>query len=180
MPVVNGNGGFLTVFYDGDEIIDPDPENRRFHVGKWSLESRSQSTDVSNASVSGSRYAHVQGDASWTCEVPLDDDLYPEAAGLRRGDIAYIWFRIGATDNFHNLAQTTIMSVVYESNSTGDVVRLMITGAGGSLNENVPVLAPPEEGYPPSPGQVELGGGGIGLGAIDNVIIGGVLPVFPM
>lgn len=136
MAKINGAGGYLTVFHTADTIVDP--AERRFDVARWTLDPRSQAVDVSNASADGTRYAHIQGDVSWTCDLPLDDTTFPAASGLRRGDVVFVWFKYGQADVYDRLQQTTVMSVMRETNSAGEVVRLSVMGAGGTLTEAVP------------------------------------------
>ncbi len=137
MTPVRGTGGYLTVFVDGDTPLVA-ASARRLDVTDWSLDRMSRGEDVSNASADETRVAHVIGHNSWSVSLLLNDDKYPDASGLRRGDVVQVWFKVGsggAAQRYHFLNSTTITRVTEADDSTQDVVRLTVTGEGGDLTE---------------------------------------------
>lgn len=92
----------------------------------------------------GTAYAGVVNDPQWRAEFPLDDAAFPEALGLKGGTIlSQMWF-YHSTTKADRLCLTTVESVEKVRNSQQDVVRVIVSGRGGRLTENLtPPVIPP-------------------------------------
>lgn len=158
---VSGVGGFLVLFKNGDNNNTP-PIARRVDVARWTLRRESQKAPVSNASVGQSRTAHVLAINTWTIELHLDDTNLPTAAGIRLGDVVYVYFRLGSTffPLYHHLAQTTVVMVSeVDSSKGGEVISMTVMGEGGDLTEYVGSI--PVGPYTSPPPAVPYIGGGL-------------------
>lgn len=127
--IPSGNGGYVQVAAGAGNIQ---------HTSQWTGNWMNRLAEVTNSAFPGSQYAPTLPDPSWTIEVPRDDTLYPEALGFYAGQfLPTVYFRLGADSKFDRVQATTVESVQKVCNNAGDVVRLTISGKGGSMTYNV-------------------------------------------
>ena len=111
-------------------------------VGRWSGNWRSRLGEVTKSdSGGGTRFKAVVQDNQWSFECPRDDVAFPEAAGLTQGaDVATLIFKLGAGDKADILSNTTVEDVSPTCDNQGDVVRVTVSGKGGTLapNQTIP------------------------------------------
>ncbi len=128
MSIPSGNGGFIQLATGAGNIQ---------HVSMWTGNWANRLAEVTNSGFAGSQYAPTLPDPSWSISLPRDDTAYPEALGITPGAfLANVWFKLGADSKYDKVSATTVEAVQKECNSAGDVVRITITGKGGSLTLN--------------------------------------------
>src|SRR5581483_4800306 len=105
-------------------------------VGKWTGNWRTILANVTQSDCGGGTvYFPTNTDPSWSLSVARDDVLYPEILGLQTGTvIAALFFRLGAGTKADRVSNTTVESVDVENDpQTGEVVRVNVSGKGGTL-----------------------------------------------
>lgn len=123
----SGNGGSITV---GVTTLD---------IATWTLNTGGRLVENTHSGTSGwSNYELVVGDASWTVEIPLDETNLPDTdVGLTHGAKVSITFKIGAGAKTYVLANTTVEGIEAVNNNATDIVRVRVTGKGGSVTRPV-------------------------------------------
>ena len=125
--------------YGGELIEDPDGTPVTFHVGQWSIQQTGENAVTTNSSSTGWRgRTHVIKDWTFSCELPLDEDVHPETdVSFAIGDSVTIKFMLGAGAKFYQ-GTAIITGVNTVNNNDADVVRASITGEGnGALTPPV-------------------------------------------
>lgn len=110
--------------YVGAAVVD---------VSNWQGNWQHRLSEVSTSGTSGTRYAPVRIDPSWTASFPIDSAGYPEALGFTSGAVlSAIAFKYSA-DKCDIVANTTIESVQKSSDNNNDVPRVVVSGKGGDI-----------------------------------------------
>lgn len=127
MAFLSGNGGEIIV---GSTTV---------HVATWEGNFGSRLVENTNSNTSGaSNYEKVVDDCSWTAECPLDDTNLPDTdAGLNGGAQVTVKFYLGAGTKFYQLTNTTVEEVRARNDNATDIVRVTVTGKGGSLTRPI-------------------------------------------
>ena len=105
------------------------------HTTNW----MGRGTEVTVSNNGFAMFAPTIIEASWSAEFPLDDPNFPEVIGLVPNTVAAnpFYFKHGNSTKADKLVDTYIESVQKVKSATGDVVRVSVSGKGGTLTVNV-------------------------------------------
>lgn len=140
MSVINAHVGELQFYLTEDDADAEDlvTVNTALWQGNWSC----QYTPVTPAgSGDGTLVLPVIGTASWSVSFPLDDSQDPAVLGLVEGTVIYqAFFKRGEQEDggfpvYDQVDRTTLTGIQMVNNSTGDAVRVTLTGMGGRVTE---------------------------------------------
>lgn len=124
----------------------------QLEIAQWSIRQSAVGTDVTTVLHDGTRGGTKGVTVEWTVALPVDLEVLPEENGIRAGEPATVWFRIGDQLLWHKIDHTQITYAGPASDATGDLFRLVIQGAHGRLTHYTagePAM-PPEDPYPMS------------------------------
>lgn len=126
--IQTANGGYVSL---------AGTPNVTAHNSMWTLNDMNRLAEVTNSAYGGSQFAPTLQDPSWTIEIPRDDTLFPEALGFVSGTfITSLWFKLGAENKTHRVNATTVETVTTVNDNKGDVIRVTVTGKGGTVQRN--------------------------------------------
>lgn len=133
MSIPSGNGGYVLPA----ELSNP----VAVAVGRWAGDWDSRLAEVTQSdSGGGTAYKHVVEDPKWTAEFAFDDTIFIETLGWDSGtELEEIFFKKGASALCDLVSNTTVETVNYTCDNQGDVVRVRVTGKGGTVTTNVGV-----------------------------------------
>lgn len=105
-----------------------------FDVSMWRGNWRVRDSDTTTSGQTATRYSSVIPDNSWTIEMPRDSVNFPTMLGLTVGTtLSTLVFKLGADTKCDIVSNTLITDIDKVCNPGGDVVRITISGKGGSL-----------------------------------------------
>lgn len=125
----SGNGGYISV---GSGPI-------RLDIKQWSGNFGARLVENTHSGTGGAdNYEKVCDSATWSCDVPLDESNLPDVdVGLVPGAKVTIKFMIGAGAKFYKLTNTTVESAEPTNDNTSDIVRIKLSGKGGTITRPV-------------------------------------------
>lgn len=122
--VLSAAGGFVTLTNAMAQI----------DVSMWRGSWVFRDTETTTSGQTATRYSGVIQDNSWTIEMPRDSVNFPTFVGLTNGTtLAQLVFKHGTDTKCDILTNTLITSTEKTCNPSNDVVRITISGKGGSL-----------------------------------------------
>lgn len=127
MAFRSGNGGSVT--FTGGTLA----------IGTWEGDFSARLTETTNSSSGGTQFAKVVEENSWSCDIPWDEANMPDTTvGLVPGSvIASASFKMGAGAKVYVLANTTVEKMVPTVNNATDIVRMRVSGKGGTCTRPV-------------------------------------------
>lgn len=127
MAFWSGNGGSIKV-----------GSTTHNFVGKWTLRKNSRLTENTHSGTPATNYLAVVPDHSWTVEIPWDDTVLPDTdMGLSEGGQVTLTFNYGASGKFAVLTNTTVETIEEVDDNAQDIIRVVLSGKGGTLTRPV-------------------------------------------
>jgi hypothetical protein len=131
MSVWSGNGG---------SVISTPAVGGPFTlaINKWTLRKHARLTENTTSANTASNYEKVVPDYSWTLDIAWDDTTLPDTdLGLNEGDKVILKFNYGRSTKFSILTDTTIETADEVDDNATDIVRVALSGKGGTLTRPV-------------------------------------------
>lgn len=127
---ISGNGGYITASPTSEGGLS----HTRLDIGKWTLRITTRLAENTHSGVSSTNFESVVRHNEWSLEVPLDIENFPENIGFDQADKVDIVFNIGESGNFYTLTGSSVETLEYVDDQSQDIVRIMISGKGGSIS----------------------------------------------
>lgn len=124
MAFFSGNGGGVTVNGGVEK-----------NVGRWEIDHRVRLAENTHSGTNGaSNYESVVQDNSGSVDIPVDDTDLPEVDMLIiAGNKIALVGQLGTSGKTCVLTNTTVESVVYINDPSGDIVRARVSFKGGAF-----------------------------------------------
>lgn len=124
MALLSANGGSVTLNGSPDVALA---------VTSWQIDDGSRLADASTSAQAYSVFLGCLAELSWSFDLPVDAASTPTAAGLTPGAVVDLYFRVGSSNTYHRVQNTTVERVAPVNDNTGQPYRETVSGRGGAI-----------------------------------------------